>query len=274
MSPLIGWVANTSALLVTAIVLYLLNREYNFVQGSDTVLTGMFAIMASTNLWVSGTLSSSALVALANLICLAVLFGCYRKRNAAQEMCVIATILSLGSMIQYAFIFMLPVYIIGAGLMKCLDFKAFVAYLFGIAAPYWVAVGLGIVPLSDFTMPTISNLFDGFATRPQLFAGLVIVGLTVLLSVVLALTNMVKLYAGNTQRRLYNLTIDVLGLACALCVVVDAQNMVAYLCTIYMIAAVQIANLFALRNVYHGGRWVTALCVLYIAGFAVMMTVK
>lgn len=274
LTPLWGWLSNAGVLLVTTLTLYAFNRQFNVVQGSDTVLTGVFAIMVSTNLWISGSLSSSGLLALSNLLCMTLLLGCYRKNRAAQELCVIGTIISLGSMIQYAFIFMIPVYIVGAALMKCLKFKTFIAYLMGLAAPYWVAVGLGIVGLSDFTTPTISNLFEGYVTRPQLFAGLVNVGLTALVSMILALTNMVKLYAGNTQRRLNNLCIDILGLAALLAVIFDAQNMVAYLGTLYLVAAVQIANLFALRNVYQGGRWIAAICVAYIAGFAVMMTVK
>ena len=187
LSPLWGWITNLIFMTVLTVTLFLVNKEFSFVQGSDTVLTGMFIIMASSNTWISGTLSSTLLLALANLICLLVLFGCYRKRNSAQELFVIATILSLGSMIQYAFIFMMPAYLIGAMLLKCFNFKGFIAFLMGIVAPYWVGVGLGIIPLGWFTMPTFTNLFDGYATKSGLFIGLVNVALTVLTGFLLSL---------------------------------------------------------------------------------------
>ncbi len=271
MTPLWGWILNLGLLVATASTLYFVNKEFTFVQGSDTVLTGMFVIMAASNTWVSGMLSSSTLMALANLICLVVLFGCYRKRNSSQELFAIATILALGSMIQYAFIFMMPVYLVGAILLKCFNFKGLVAFLMGVAAPYWIAVGLGIVPLSQFTMPTFTNLFDGYDTKSGLFFGLLNVAVTVVVGLILALNNGVKLYAGNTQRRLYNMVINVLGLVSAVCMLIDFNNMVAYMTTIYMITAVQLGNLFALWNIHKGWIWVLGLSGLYVAGFVMMV---
>ncbi|MDE6381957.1 MAG: hypothetical protein K2L57_03720 [Muribaculaceae bacterium] len=271
LSPLWGWITNLIFMTVLTVTLFLVNKEFSFVQGSDTVLTGMFIIMASSNTWISGTLSSTLLLALANLICLLELFGCYRKRNSAQELFVIATILSLGSMIQYAFIFMMPAYLIGAMLLKCFNFKRLVAFLMGIVAPYWVGGGLGIIPPDCFTMPTFTNLFDGYATKSGLFIGLVNVALTVLTGFLLSLNNTVRLYAGNTQRRLCNTTINVLGLVCAACMVIDFNNMVVYMATVYMITAIQLANLFALWNIQHGSRWLFGLSLIYVLGFLLMV---
>ncbi len=269
--PLLGWTLNLILLATTTIALYFVNKEFTIVQGSDTVLMGMFVIMATSNTGISGMLTSSTLMALANLISLVVLFGCYRKRNTSQELFAIATILSLGSMIQYAFIFMMPVYLIGAIMLKCFNFKGFVAFLMGIVAPYWICVGLGIVPLSQFTLPTFTNLFDGYASKSGLFFGMLNVAVTVVIGLILALNNMVKLYAGNTQRRLYNMVINLLGLVSALCMLIDFNNMVAYMTTIYMITAVQLGNLFALWNIRKGWIWVSGLSAIYATGFVMMI---
>lgn len=265
-----GWMVNMLSLFTTCIVLYLVNKEFTVVQGSDTVLTGMFAIMVGSNLWLSGSMSSSGILALANLICLVVLFGCYRKHNAAQELFLIASILAIGSMFQYAFIFLMPAYLIGAIMMKCFTFKTLVAFLMGIAAPYWIGLGLGIISIDDFTMPTLSNLFNGHATHTTLLVGLINIAATALIGLLLALTNWVRLYAGNTQRRLYNMVINVVGFFAMVCIIIDFNNMVAYLATMYMIAAVQLANFFQLRHVYKG-RWLLGLSLLYILSFTFMV---
>lgn len=271
-SDLWGWAANTAVLALCVILLYILNRRFTFVHGSGTVMTGMFALLVSSNIWTCGNLSGSGLMALANIVCLTVLFGCYDKRNASQELCIIATILSLGSMIQYAFIYMIPAYLIGAAVLKCLRFKSAIAFLLGLAAPYWVGLGLGIIGIEDFSMPTMTNLFDGYTSKHDLLIGFINIGFTLLLSLILALSNMVRLYAGNTRRRLYNLAIDILGLTSAILMIFDADNMVVYVCTFYMIAAVQLGNLFALRNIHRGNLWLLALSLLYIAGLALMIT--
>ena len=140
----------------------------------------------------------------------------------------------------------------------------------GIIAPYWVGVGLGIISLEQFRMPTFTNLFDGYATKSGLFFGLLNVAVTVVTGLILALNNSVKLYAGNTQKRLYNTVINVLGLVCAACMVIDFNNMVAYMTTVYMITAVQLANLFALWNIQYGTRWILSISALYILGFVMM----
>lgn len=266
-----GWVANLSALFVTGIVLYAVNKEFTVVQDSDTVLTGMYAIMVASNLWVSGPLSSTGILALANLICLVVLFGCYRKRSSPQEMFLIASILAIGSMFQYAFIFMMPVYLIGALMMKCMNFKSFIAFLMGVCAPYWIGLGFGIIRIDHFTFPEMTNLFDGYATHSELFVGLANIALTAVIGIILALMNWVKLFAGNTQRRQYNMVVNVLGLATIVCVIFDANNMIAYLATMYMITSVQLANLFVLRNVYKPTRWLICLSLLYMFGFSFMV---
>lgn len=271
LSPLSGWLLNVGVMFAVTLTLYFCNKEFTFVPGSDTVLTGMFLILVASNTWTSGMLSTSGIMALANLICLVILFGCYRKRNASQELFAIATILSIGSMIQYAFIFMMPVYLIGATMLKCMNIKAFTGFIMGIIAPYWVGIGLGVIPLEAFRMPTFTNLFEGYATKGGVFFGLINVAVTILITVILALNNGVKQYAGNTQRRLYNMVIDLLGFVAALCLILDFNNMTVYLTTIYMIAAVQLANMFALWDVHRGWLWVVIISGVYLAGFVLMV---
>ncbi|MCM1369175.1 MAG: hypothetical protein NC204_02255 [Candidatus Amulumruptor caecigallinarius] len=271
LNSLAGWLINLLLAAATTIVLYFTNKEFTLVRGSDTVLQGMFLISAASCPWLSGMLTSSWIIALANLICFTVLFGCYRKRNATQELFLIATILSLGSMIQYAFIFFMPVYIIGAGFMKCLNIKVVLAFVLGVCSPYWVGVGLGIIPISSFSMPALSNLFDNFTPDDNLFFCLLNISITVTIGLLLALNNMVKLYAGNTQRRLNNSFVNLIGLCCVACIILDSGNMPAYFASTYMICAVQLANLFALRNIKYGWIWLLALSIMYITMFSLQV---
>lgn len=271
LNALWGWILNLGILVAVTLTLYAANRQFTFVQGSDTVLTGMFVIMATSNVWVSGMLSTSAIMALANIVSLLILFGCYRSRNATQEIFVIATILGLGSMIQYSFIFMLPVYLIGAILMKCFNVKVLCAFVMGICAPYWVGLGLGIITLEEFRMPEFTNIFEGYASKSGIFFGLLNIAVSMSAGLLLALNNGVKLYAGNTQRRLYNVVINLLGIVVAICMILDFNNLIVYLVTAYMVVAVQLGNLFALWSIHRGWIWILSISLCYIAGFIMMV---
>lgn len=269
--PLGAWAINLGIFFAVTVTLWFCNKDYTFVQGNDTVLTGMFVIMAASNPWLSGVLTGSGIMAFANLLCMVILFGCYRKRNASQELFIIASILALGSMIQYGFVFMIPVYIIGAVMMKCFSFKGFIAILMGLVAPYWIGVGFGLIPLDSFRMPTFTNFFDSAESKSEIFVLLVNLGVTFLISLFLALNNIVKLYAGNTQRYQYNMVLNLLGVVAVACMVLDFTNMVVYMATFYLIASVQLANLFALREINRGPLWLLALSALYILGFSLMI---
>lgn len=265
------WGMNLAILLITAIMLWLCNKEFSFVQGNDTVLMGMFLVMAASNFWLSGTITASGMMAFANLICIFILFGCYRKHNATQELFIIATILAIGSMIQYGFIFMLPAYIIGAILLKCFNFRCLVAMGMGLLAPYWIGIGFGLLPLDSFRMPEFTNIFQTGLSGGSLFIMLVNVAVSVVMGLFLALNNTVRLYAGNTQRYLYNVVLNVLGIVSVICLILDFGNLFVYIDTIYIVSALQLANLFALWDINRGSLWLMGISAIYIIGFFLML---
>ena len=269
--PLWSWIANLSLMLIIGVTVHFVNKSYSIVQTTDTVLPAAFLVFCASNPWLSGLLNTSMIMAIINVLAIIMMFECYRARNATQQIFIVATMLSVGSMFQYAFIFMIPAYLIIALMMKCLRFKEFIAFLLGLAAPYWVGIGLGLIPLSSFSTPTLTNLFDGFTSTSDLLIGLLNIGITAIIAILMTLNNAVKLYAGNTRRRLYNNSISLLGLVCIICMSIDFNNLTAYVATFYLTAAVQLANTYALWNIPKGSLWLAVVAALYIASFAVML---
>lgn len=269
-STLGSWILNASLTLVLGLTLYFFNKTYNFVNSPDTLLPAAFLIMSASNPWIDSLLTSSVIMLGINILCLIILFDSYRLRNAPQQLFVVGTMISIGSMFQHAFIFLIPAYIIMATILKCISFRGIVAFILGLLAPYWIALGFGLITPESFTMPMISNLFDGYVSNERLFIGLVNCGLTVLLGLILALNNALKLYAGNSRRRHFNMAINVLGLVCAICMICDFSNLTAYLDTVYMVTAVQFANLFALRNIRRSNTIIFFMGTIYIVLFGLM----
>lgn len=268
--PLWSWIANLTMIVALAITLHLFNKSYQFIKSTDSVLPTAFLIMVGSCPWITLGINTSMLLVMVNIIALIVLFDCYRTRNATQQIFVVATMASLGSMFQYAFVFMLPAYIVIAVMMKCFRFREFIALLMGLVAPYWVGIGLGLIPLDSFTLPTLSNLFAGFATKQDLLIGLLNIGLTAIVALFIALNSAVKLYAGNTQRRLYHNSVMVLGIVTMVALAFDFNNLTAYIGTIYMVAAVEYANLFALWHIRKADRWMFFIGMVYVTFFCLM----
>lgn len=269
--PGLGWFLNTLFLALACVILADLNKRYHLVPGTDNVTIGMFLIMAASNVWVSGIFTSTGIMAIVNLVCVAVLFGCYNKHNATKDLFIIASILSFGSMIQYGFVFLMPVYLIGAIIMKCFDFKVICAYLMGLVAPYWIVLGFGLVAPGEIGFPRLSHVFESIASNTDIFFGLLNVALTSFIGVILALLNSIRVYSGNTKKRACNAVINLLGVFILACLVFDFENMIAYLATLYLIVAIQLGNMFELGNVRRGELWLLLLSALYIAGFVMMI---
>lgn len=267
LTPLASWIINLLLMFGCAGMLAILNKTYNFVPGNDTLLPAAFLVAVSSIPWVSGILTSSIILALANLICMSVMFGSYRSGNATQPVFLIATILSFGSMIQYAFVFMIPVYIVTGLLLKCFRLKELIALVMGLVAPYWMGVGLGIISPDAFSMPSFANLFDNFHSRGGLFFGIVNIATVVLVSFILSLQNIVTLYAGNSRRRLFTMAFNVLGIMCAVCMMVDFNNLTAYIATTFTVAAVALADFFALRYLPRPRLWLLIPLLFFITLF-------
>lgn len=268
---LASWITNLVLIIGMGITFYLVNKSFSIVQTTATVLPAAIMVLVSTNPWINALLDTSTIMMWVNTLALIMMFNSYKLHNATQQVFVVATMLSLGSMFQYAFLFMIPAYLINMGMMKVFRFKEICAFLMGLVAPYWVAIGLGIVPISSFAIPTFTNLFSGFAPAEDIFTGLLNIGITAILAVILGLNNMMKLYAGNTRRRLFNNAIMVLNIISIVAIAVDSGNITAYLGTLYLTTAVQIANLYALWNVPNGRSWLLFVTLLYLISFGFMV---
>ncbi len=271
LSPVLSHLLTPLMIAATTILLYVANKKYTFISGSDTVFMGMFLVMCTSNVWLSDRFSASFLFAAANVICLMILFDCYRKNNATQELFLIATIISLGSMIQYAFLALIVVYLVGAVMLKCFSFRGLIALGMGLIAPYWVAIGLGIVPYTNFRMPEFTIITGSAYSAGDVLVGMINIGLTCIIGLIMGLNNLVKLYAGNTQRRLNNMVINLLGVVSLICMLVDFNNIIVYLATIYMIVAIQLAHLFTLWNIRRAPVWLLIISLLYVGGYVLML---
>lgn len=252
-------------MLVTAFGLILLNKKNNFIAGQDLVYPAAFLVMTAANPWLTHFLGESVILAFANLICLALLFGGYGRRDNQNRSFYLASVLGLGAMIQYAFLLYAPVYLLAAVMLKTMRLRDAAAYVIGLCAPFWVAVGCGIIPIENFRIPDVEFIFHGFAPPPEVLVMLISTAVTVLLGLIILMNNTVSLMRASSKARAFNRVVNLLGIATTIFIVVDFANMTAYLCTLFLCVGIQLANAFGYASARRPA-WLALLLAAVYAG--------
>ena len=267
-APLISWILNTSVIATIPILLYLINKSYNFIRTTDIVIMAVFLIMASSNAFFTQGINTSTLLCLVNVASLGFIFSTYESKNATSHLFIIGLMLGVGSMLQYAFLIMTPFFVICALFMKVLRVKEILAYLAGILCPYWITLGLGLVNVSDFHLPSMTSFFRTDNDPADIFFLLVGIGLATFIGFMTTLMNFMKLYAGNSRVTAMNFCVIALGIVLVISILVDYENIMAYVISLYLVTAIQIANMCALWNISQQWLVTVVLSLLFIALFA------
>lgn len=270
--PPLSWLANNFVILGIAVAAVFANKKLVFVKGQDYVVPTLFLITTAANPWLTVTLNSSTILCAANLGALYTLMNAYGRRNATQEMFVIATLAGLGSMVQYAFLLFVPVQLLAAGTLHLIRPKELCAYLFGLIAPYWTVLGLGIVSPDSFAFPQLESLFTAQAIGLDLVFILLELAVAVVGGLLCVAHNSLTIYTTSVRLMLFNRAIVIFGIGGALLACIDFLNYMAYIETILLMVSIQAANSFeAYRNRY--SPWILlSVCLLYIAIFILILS--
>lgn len=260
-----------AALIAFAIILAVIfNKKHSFVKSTETLLPTAMAVILASNPVNTSYLGTPVVMLIVNLVCLDIMMKSYAAENATTSMFAVATYLSLGSMVQYAFLPMMVIYPLMALMAKILRIKEAVAYFMGLVAPYWVALGLGLISFSDFRIPQfLANLPN--ADGNYLLMVFISLSTLALVGLMLTLNNAMLIYAGNMRVRTSNNMINLLGFACGICMLIDFDNFSAYTSSFCFAVSVQISNFFAMRRIQQSPIWFWGLLSLFIALFIFML---
>ena len=249
---------------------FLLNKRHSFVKGAEGIFPTSTAILLASDPVNTSYFGTPVIMLIVNIVCLDIMMKSYRSHNATTTMFAVATYLSLGSMVQYAFLPFMLVYPLMAIMTKVMRFKEMVAYLMGLVAPYWVALGFGVISFADFRIPGFLAGIPADAGGLMLFI-YISIGILALLGLLMTLNNAMLIYSGNLRVRTFNNMINLLGTACLICMLADFDNFMAYTSTFCFAVAVQIANFFAIRNIRRSSVWFWSLLSLFIVIFMLMV---
>ena len=267
---LIGDAINTLLIALAILLAFLFNKKHSFVRSTEALLPTTMAVILASNPVNTSYLGAPAVMLIVNLICLDIMMKAYNAENATTSMFAVATYLSVGSMLQYAFIALILIYPLMAIMTKVLRIKEIVAYLMGLVAPYWVALGFGLISFSAFRMPHfLVNLPN--ADGNYLLMVFISLGTLALVGLMMMLNNAMLIYAGNMRVRTFNNMINLLGFSCGVFMIADFDNFGAYASSFCFAISVQISNFFAMRRIPQSPIWFWGLLSLFMALFIFML---
>ena len=248
LAKVLSWGINLGIIGLITVLIYFINKTYNFIRTTEPVAVALFLVMATSSAWFTQSLNSSVILCLANVVCMGIIFTTYDVRNATQQMFVMGFVVGIGSLFQYAFLPMALAYFLWALFMKVLRVKETLAFMVGILCPYWITLGSGLLKFSDLHFPSLNPLLGVGRDHSDFIVLLAGIALAAGGGFAVTLLNSMKLYAGNSKVNAMNLCVSALGAVSVICILIDFDNMPAYVITLYMAAAVQIANICALWN--------------------------
>ena len=242
-NPLLSYAVNIALISGIAVMLIITNKAFSFIRGVTSIFASIFLLLESCNPYITTQLFDGTIMCLVTVTGMFILYSIYQTPQLKQRIYLIFALLSLCCMFQYAFVFIIPVFITGIIQMRAFTFKGFVAAVLGVITPFWILTGLGVISLDKFVIPQITNVFTitGWEKATPL---LVSVGATALISFVFLIIKMIHIYNSKLQVRAYNGFISILTLFTIIMICIDYNNFFTYIPLLNCCAAIQIAHFF------------------------------
>lgn len=252
-----GWLINSLLIFLSVALLASANKKFNFIPEPEPVMSMSLALLLACNCLTTASLSASTLMLFFNVLALYIIVSTYENMNATREFFLVGTLPAIGAMFQCSFLAMVPAYIAGGLMMKSFRLREFIAFIFGLLAPYWIAIGLGLVKLDAFRWPETLSVFSASEVSRKAVFTLVTSCIMGGLGIIFALYNSVRLFTRNSRLRCMHLTFNFIGVMALAGLLFNFNNFPAYFATLALWFAIEVATLFNLYNI----RYIQALLV-------------
>ncbi len=209
--------------------------------------------------------STGTLLAVVVPVCMYLLFHCYRDVDATRQVFLIFLLLSSFTATRYCYAIYLPAMLIGCAQMRIFNLRTMLAALMGIATPWIIFFGFGIVEPGQIRQPEIKSVFSIFDVEELLrllpsLATVVIMLLCYTLSVF-------KTIAYNARARALNGAFAVVMLFTLLAMFVDAARLTDYIPLLNYCAAMEITHCFATHRTDKSFIAIIPIYAIYLALF-------
>lgn len=271
-TPIPPIVVNYLLLTAIAMLMVLINRQFNLVKSTSWYFVSIFFIMMLCFAGVAVTCyGMSNALALVLFIDIMILFSTYGAPKATRTVFLIFCLLAAASLWIAQALFFLPLFIAGMWQMRVMTPRGIIAMILGLITPFWIVWGFELAPPfelhfdigSDWNVGVIADNLPFFIT----LALLCLQCLIFLVGVAMRAINY------NAARRACNGFMMLATLMTLILLYVDFSNITLYITTFNMLVAFQTSHyLFSRGNEIPGGA--TAALTVVLIGLVVLNMIE
>lgn len=221
-------------------------KAFNTMRALSSLWASFFIVLECALPSVIFQFNSGTLLAVILIGATMILFSCYGVPDA-KRVFLAFMLISIGSMFQYAYLFFIPVMILGLAQMRIIHVKPILAAFLGICAPYWFIFGCGILPLDSLLHPQFVHVELHLADMEKVRVYTVI-GFTITIGIGFLIANLMKMLTYNAQVRAFNGIFAIMLIATALMLLIDYHNRSTYIPLLNFLTAYQICFFFTIRR--------------------------
>lgn len=233
--------------LLAALLFIYINRRFNILRSLTALPGTMFLAMQTAFPTVTGQFYGGTLLVLVGLWCLGLLFSVYSEPRGQRQVLLIFFLLSAAAFTQAAFVFYVPVFLIGCLQMRILNLRTFIAAVLGLITPPWILFGFGILDPRLMEWPQLVVAWSSFDT-PEIAHAMVVTGVTVAIGIVFTVANILKILSYNSRTRAYNGFLTLLEIFTAIFILLNFNNFTFYIPLLNCLVAYQVGHFFTYRR--------------------------
>jgi len=231
-------------LLVTLNIMFRYIKTYNCF-----VFASVFVLMQAMNPFLSTRFFAGTAMCLVVVISLFFLFDLYGKQTmASQSVFLVMVLISFFSIFHYVFLLLVPLFIVGFAYMRAINLRTVLAMLFGLATPYWIALGTGLESVASFNVPEISEVWSTPSSYPGKSWAQSIAIATTVFTVILTIGNFKTMLNYSVHVRSYNNFFVALSVFVLLMMLVDYNDFLFYLPLMNVCFAIQFGHWYVITR--------------------------
>ncbi len=260
-----AWLGVTISVGLNVLIMVMMtvvNKIFNVLRSLTWLHVGLFAIMQAAVPREVLALNGGTLLALAVITCMYLLFRSYAEPHRVRHVFMAFLLLSLGATMQYCFVVFIPVLWLITAQMRILNLRTLLASLLGLATPWILLFGSGIVTPAHIAAPSITSVFSALSSPSAVYL-LAVAALTAFVLFTSTGLNILKTIAYNARSRAYNGALTIVAIVTIAAMVINYNNMTAYLALLNLCAAYQLTHYFVNHRYDRQYAAVMAVCTVY-----------
>ncbi|MDE6715891.1 MAG: hypothetical protein K2J74_05340 [Muribaculaceae bacterium] len=239
--PIIACVYNYICMALIGVSMLLLNKRFLFLGNMSSLFVSLFLIFETMIPSVGGSFSIGTTMALVLMCLLYRLYAAYKNKENRARIFMIFAILSALAAVEISAVYAIPLFWLGVWQLRALSVKSATAAVVGLATPYWIIFGLGIMPVDSLQFPMPTPIWE-LETIPHWALAVVFVVFVTIMSLTM---NFFTLMKYKLRTRLYNSFTILFMLWSIIMIIIDSLNAEVYITVLMACASMQISHLYS-----------------------------